>query len=825
MKAYSLNGDWKFKVNKKKFSLEEILPKEIKKNQWLEAQVPGTVHTDLLKNKLIPDPFFADNEIKLKWIPELSWIYKKEFSLPKNFLPDKKIFIVFEGLDTVTEIFLNGNKIGKTKNMFCKYEFEISKYLKKKKNKLEIFFEPPLKYARDLELKYGQLPVALNSERVYIRKAQYSFGWDWGPSFPTSGIWKNVFLMQRENNFIEDFHFRTISIHNQSALVEISGKINFAGDNNFNKDKTIFIKFWNINSSLEFSFPLKENKFSHQFNVPDPKLWQPNGFGEPSLYNLQIQLKSENEIIDEKNIKAGIRIIRLQLNEDNKKTFKLVINGNPIFAKGADWIPADSFLPEITDNKYRKLLTFAKNANMNIIRVWGGGIYENNIFYELCDELGLMVWQDFMFACASYPEFDEFILNVKEEAVQNINRLKNHSCMAVWCGNNENEWLWVQQQKKSYKEMPGYKIYRDLIPDILKELNISEPYCQSSPFGDEEDPNSILSGNRHQWEMWSRWVDYKKVEDDKSLFVTEFGFQGPANQKTLEKVIPQNQRNPQSYLFEFHNKQIEGNERVFKFLASHLPVKTEWKDFIYLAQLNQGLALKTCIEHWRLNPETNGSIIWQLNDCWPVTSWSLIDSELNPKLSYYLSKESFSDLAAILKKNNASLEVYVLNDSNNDEEIAVKIQLISLLKNKAQTIISKKIKICSSEKKLLSSIFLSEEILNGEGVIISSIYNAENQLIHRNYYLEKEWKYINLPKAKVKIKDDNNKKFIEVTSDRPAFFVSIESLSGRDEELIFKKNGLIILPGEKINVEYEETAKLKNKKFSITTLNDHLIYL
>ena len=302
---------------------------------------------------------------------------------------------------------------------------------------------------------------------------------------------------------------------------------------------------------------------------------------------------------------------------------------------------------------------------MNIVRVWGGGFYENDIFYELCDELGLLVWQDFMFACALYPEQKAFLKNVKNEITQNVERLQHHPCIALWCGNNENEWIWTQGQKKSYKLMPGYKIYHELIPNVTKEIDPTRPYWPSSPFSFDKDPNSYTSGNRHEWGIWSMWKDYETVKDDQSLFVTEFGFQGPASKKTFEKYLSENNRNINNPVFEFHNKQIEGPERVIKFLSSHLPLKTEWDDFIYLAQLSQGFALKTCLEHWRQNwPVTNGSIIWQINDCWPVTSWAIIDSELNPKIAYHFVKNIFNQQIASIIKDNEDLKIQIVNNSS-----------------------------------------------------------------------------------------------------------------------------------------------------------------
>ncbi len=653
---YLLHDDWEFSLNKKnKPGVDNI-----KTGVWYKASVPGTVHTDLLNNNLIPDPFYADNERSLQWIGEMDWDYRKSFELPKSFDPSKPIYIKFDGLDTIADVFLNGVKVGSTQNMFCSYEFDITGIIKKKNNKLMVQFVSPYKYARAIEAEHGKLPVALNSERVYIRKAQYSFGWDWGPSFATSGLWKDVYLLQRSGAFIKHYTFNTVRLSNNNAGVEIKG--NVGNPHNINiKTKIILTKGSYV---YEKEIEIKEKQFLHSFEITNPELWWPNGYGNPELYNLKIQLLGDNILLDEKISKVGIRTVDLQLKDTNGNTFRLIVNGKHIFARGTDWIPADLFIPRISKEKYKRLIGYAKSGSMNIIRVWGGGFYENDIFYELCDEMGILVWQDFMFACAAYPEFPAFIENITEEFRQNIKRLQNHPSLAIWCGNNENEWIWLNDQHRSYQEMPGYNIYHKVIPDLLNNLDSKRPYWPSSPFGFDDNPNSELSGNRHQWEIWSMWKDYNHVSVDNSLFVTEFGFQAPANRTTLEEAIPVKDRNVQGEIFEFHNKQVEGNERLFRFLAGHLPVKTNWEDFIYLTQLNQGFALKTCLQHWRSNyPVTNGTIIWQHNDCWPVSSWALIDSNLIPKQSYYHVKNIFSQQIITFVKNQKSIEILFINSA------------------------------------------------------------------------------------------------------------------------------------------------------------------
>jgi len=808
---YLLHDEWEFSLNKKCKPVVD----NIKPGVWYKASVPGTVHTDLLNNKLIPDPFYSDNERNLQWIGEMDWDYRKTFKLPKSFDLSKPVYIKFDGVDTIADLFLNGEKIGSTQNMFCSYEFEVSRYLKPKNNKLLVQFASPNKFAKASETKYGKLPAAIDSERVYIRKAQYSFGWDWGPSFATSGMEKDVYLLQRSDSFIDHYTFNTLRLSNNCAFVEIKGNVG----NPHNLNIMLKIILQKAGYVYEKEIEIKNKQFTHSFEISNPELWWPNGYGNPELYNLTLQLYCKNVLLDEKTDKVGIRTIYLQLKDMEKNTFRLIVNGKHVFARGTDWIPADLFIPRISKEKYKRLIGYAQNGAMNIMRVWGGGFYEKNIFYELCDEMGILVWQDFMFACASYPEFPEFIENVSEEFRQNIKRLQNHPSLAIWCGNNENEWIYMNEQHRPYKEMPGYNIYHEIIPGILNKLDPTRPYWPSSPFGFDDSPNSELSGNRHQWEIWSMWKDYNHVPEDNSLFVSEFGFQAPANRITLEEVIPPRDRNVQSEIFEFHNKQVEGNERLFRFLSGHLPVRTKWEDYIYLTQLNQGFALKTCIQHWRSNyPVTNGSIIWQHNDCWPVSSWALIDSNLIPKQSYYHVKNIFSQQIITFNKKDKDIEVLLINSAPKEFSGSVKIQIINLPKGKIEFSENIALKAKSNSKEIISSIADNNSIKSGTAVILVSVYDNKELMVHRNYYAGKEWKHISLPKADVVLKKGGDN-WLAVETDKPAFFVTLEAGG-----ISFDKNSFILLPGEKeiIKAGFIKDVKLKVKNISVVSLNNYL---
>jgi len=817
MKKFQLNNKWFLKpLTKREIPVELNFPE-----QGIPATVPGTVHTDLLKTGLIPDPFYGDNEIRLKWIHENDWIYETRFDLPAEFNLKKPLFLVFQGIDTIAEIYLNGELLLKTDNMFRTYEIPVHQKAKKKTNYLEVHFLSPTKYGQKLKKEYGKLPVAQNSERVYLRKAQYSFGWDWSPSFPTMGIWRPVYLIQADVARIQNVRFHTTALEGNAAKIMV--EVDIERQNN-KKIILITCLYDGENKILENKIQVTgKNSIEQSLKMLNPKLWWPNGEGEPHLYQLKVELFDTNgNLLDEWLGKVGIRIVTLQTQENGKSVFRFSINGRPIFARGSNWIPADSFLPSVNEEKYRKLLTQAKLANMNMIRVWGGGIYEDDVFYQLCDELGLLVWQDFMFACGNYPEHPLFLQNIEEEIRQNINRLQHHPSLALWCGNNENEWIWFREHNRIVEEMPGYAIYHQFIPKILQKLDPLRAYWPSSPFGLEDDPNSLESGNRHQWDIWSNWANYTEVSADKSLFVTEFGFQGPANRQTLEKILPETERNPKNRLFEFHNKQEEGNKRLFHFLAEHLPLSSNWDDFIYLTQLNQALALKTCVEHWRTRwPKTAGSLIWQFNDCWPVTSWSLIDSELTPKIAYYFIQKAFAPLIVYFKKNNDFLKIFAMNQGLNNFHGQLNISVWDTEEAGLLHTENVQIRILANENKEFYELPIAKLPETGNWVIIVKLLDESNEMIHKNFYSNKRWRHLKMPVPQIDLKvvEENTGYFAYLTANSPAFFVDLYH-----PKSCFSNRGFIVLPDEtmKVKISGPKTGSIKSNEIKIYMLNNYL---
>jgi beta-mannosidase len=812
-KKWFLHDNWKVKIGNCSADQDTNHINGETLQNWFTATVPGTIHTDLLNSGKIKDPFFSDNERGLQWIGECDWVYKTMFDLTEEMNKDN-LFLTFEGLDTIAHVKLNGQSLGDTNNMFRQFRFPVKEYVKSKNNNLQVTFKSPLQSGRELNEKYGHLFSARNKERTYLRKTQYSFGWDWGPAFPTVGMWRPVYLEQLDDVWIDSVRFDTLAIKDSSATIQI--QVDLGG--NIEDEYTLNCQLVHNEQIIKESRSISSPGVI-EVEIKNPKLWWPNGHGDQPLYDLEVTLLKDDHILDQSQRKVGIRNIELVQEENEKQVFYFKINGEPIYMKGANWIPSDSFIPRIDDSTYESLIRMARDAGMNILRIWGGGIYEQPIFYDLCDRLGILIWQDFMFACSSYPDNDFFVENAKNEAEEKVKELQHHPSILIWCGNNENEWIWYRVGLGSYKDMPGYNLFHHDLKKITMDLDPHRPYWPTTPFGNEDDPNTEESGNRHSWDIWSRWIDYQEVENDTSLFVSEFGFQGPANINTLNSVIRKENRHIQDEIFEFHNKQDEGNERLFKFLSGHLPVVSEWEDFIYLTQLNQGFALKTCLDHWRGRwPATAGSIIWQLNDCWPVTSWSLVDSHLDMKLAYYFVKNTFADPAMFIKKQDNNVKIMLVNDSITDFTGTFEQVEIDLSKNKIIKKEKSEIFLKNGERVQKDTLLLEELSENDNWILITTLSDSKDYIISRNYYTPKRWKYLKTSAAKLSIKKSGEDRLL-LTADSLALFVDLYHQDAR-----FSDRGFIMLPGEEkeLDILSEDSGRVNVDDIRSFMLNDYL---
>ncbi len=657
MKTVDLNGTWEFRAAD---SIGARSAEQSRITEWMPGTVPGTVHTDLMAAQVIPDPFFRTNETDVQWIEGMDWVYRRTFEVPSAILRENTVLLLAEGLDTYANIAINGRRIGESSNMFIEHSFDIRKALRPGENTIEIRFDSPVKRAKSLEAAHGALRVVLEPHRAYVRKAQYSFGWDWGPKLTTSGIWKGIRIEAFSGPRLRDPFISIVSLNAKEAVVRVSVDL----EGRTRKGAHLLVAIDGGNGRTEKTCPVRGRAVSLTVKIPRPQLWWPNGQGEQPMYSASLSLAGGNAILHNLVVPFALRTVELLQEKDAEgKSFIFVINGRKVFCKGADWIPADNFLPRIPDSRYETLIRMAKDAHMNMLRVWGGGVYEKKLFYELCDRHGLMVWQDFMFACGEYPDTPWFHREIRTEAERTIKRLRNHPSIVLWCGNNECEWLFcTENPDKGPDQMGGARIFRDLLPAACKAFDGSRPYWRSSPFGTGF-PNDEGNGNHHQWTVWSAWKDFAEYENDNARFVSEFGFQAPANVRTMEECTLPEDRSIQSRVIEHHNKQVEGPERLVRFLAGHYRMETEFSRFTYLSQLVQAGALKRAVEHWRRRKYgTAGSLFWQINDCWPVSSWSVIDSALRPKAAYFYAKRFFAPVLVSFKRSKAGIGVWVTND-------------------------------------------------------------------------------------------------------------------------------------------------------------------
>lgn len=668
------------------FTFSQVVQRDLSSEKWifsqegkkefLPAKIPGTVHTDLFNNNQIPDPFFGDNEKKLQWIENENWIYKTTFNISNDEYRHKNIDLIFNGLDTYADVFLNGKKILSADNMFRTWKTDVKGELKTGKNELSVIFYSASRKGKELASK---LPYKLpENERVFVRKAQHHFGWDWGPRFVTVGIWKPVTLEMWDDAKIENVKF-TQKISGNKAEINFITEI---------ETEALGIYTLKINEEMK-SVTLKKgrNIIQNKFTIQNPKLWFPNGFGEPHLYQYQISLLKNNEsssnntkslkFVDSKKINIGIRNIELMQKPDQfGKSFYFKVNGIPVYAKGANVIPPHAFLPSAEKNIYKTWMEEAKFANMNMLRVWGGGTYLDDEFYDEADKNGILVWQDFMFACAMYPGDETFLENVKQEAIDQANRLQNHASLAIWCGNNENDegwqnWGWQKQlnytKQDSTKVWNDYvKLFRELIPKTLDSISSQKtPYWQSSPSNGWGRDIAYKEGDVHYWGVWWGKEPLEKYHEKTGRFVSEYGFQGMPPKETFRKFAKSEDLNLNSAAIKNHQKHATGYETITEYMARDYEVPQKFEDFAYVSQLLQARGMQIAVEaHRQKKPYNMGSLYWQLNDVWPVTSWSSVDFYGKRKASHYQFRRSFEPVFVSVEETADSYNIWINNDSN-----------------------------------------------------------------------------------------------------------------------------------------------------------------
>lgn len=646
----------------------DLVPAEVRDRE-LPVAVPGTSHTALLDAGLIPDPYVGENERALAWMHRAGWTFCRDLDEP-NAATGERVDLVFDGIDTVATVRLGDRVLGRTANMHRAYRFDVTDVVGDERD-LTVEIESALEHAEALAARLGPRPNAYPHPLNMVRKMACSFGWDWGPDLQTAGLWRPVRLERwwtarlaavRPLVGVRPDGVPYVRVH---VEVERSG-LEPAGE--------LTVRTQVAGAAGEVTVGAAASSAVVELAVPEAELWWPVGYGRQPLYPLQVELSDGGPALATWERRIGFRTVTIDQTPDEHGTpWTVRVNGRAVFVKGANWIPDDHLLTRITRERLARRVDQALGANLNLLRVWGGGVYESHDFYELCDERGLLVWQDFLLACAAYPEEEPIRSEVEAEARENVIRLSPHPSLVLWNGGNEN--IWGHEDWGWRDELDGatwgYGYATELFPRVLAELDPTRPYSWNSPSSpgstpSERHPNDPDHGTHHQWDVWNR-LDYTAYASEVPRFCSEFGFQGPPTWATLKRAVAPADGvwSPQDPTFLLHQKAEDGNGKLDRGLERHLGVPTDFTDWHWATQLNQARAVRFAIEHYRSWwPRTAGAIVWQLNDCWPVTSWAAIDGDERPKPLWYALRHAFADRTVVVVERDGARAVAILNDTD-----------------------------------------------------------------------------------------------------------------------------------------------------------------
>ncbi|WP_407542010.1 glycoside hydrolase family 2 TIM barrel-domain containing protein (plasmid) [Deinococcus radiomollis] len=670
----ALHSGWQFRACPPGFSpVSELHPAALEDTGgWYSATVPGTVQLDLLDQNQIPDPYYGLNEPEVQWVGEQDWLYRLNFTPDAELLLNEHVELEFAGLDTLCTVWLNNEEVLSSDNMFVAHTLDVRSRLRAGENTLLLLFRSVLPAGHALEAQYGQRP-AWNGDRsrVYVRKAQYHYGWDWGPVLLTCGPWKPVTLTGYGVTVAEVYLPSEVTPDLKTAFIPV--RVTLGGTLPVHADLWLYAELRGPNGQVLQTTELAVSEHTGTlFELNDPQLWFPSGQGEQPLYTVVVTLKSADRLLSEVHTRTGLRRLRVVQEPvvgEPGRSFTFEVNNVPVFIGGANWIPEDLLLNRVLPAQYRERLTQARDGNLNMIRVWGGGIYEPDVFYDLCDELGLLVWQDFMFACGLYPAHPEFLQSVREEAQQAVRRLRNHPSLAIWAGNNE-DYAVAESVGLSGPGIPAgtfeaRAIYEELLPEVVAKLDAGRQYWPGSPWGGETSADPT-TGDRHSWEVWhgpmARYQDYSQYQ---ARFVSEFGMQSAPALSTVQASVPEAEQFPESRTLVHHNKaagpggEPDGHRRLAVYLADNLRAYRNLAEYVYQTQFVQGEAMRYAYQAFRRRFQgpgrhaVSGALAWQLNDCWPVSSWAIIDSQGIAKPAYYAIKREMAPLSVGVQRRAA----------------------------------------------------------------------------------------------------------------------------------------------------------------------------
>ncbi len=821
MRIQSLAGAWEFR--------------QVDTQEWLPANVPGGVHTDLLALGRIPDPFVGDNEKRVQWVAEADWEYRYQFKVEPDLLDLPQIWLICDGLDTLASVNLNGRELGHTENMFRQYRWDVKPALKSGENNLYITFDSPVRYAA---AQQAIRPLPGVSQAIqggpHLRKAPCQFGWDWGPQLPPIGIWKDIRLEGCGEASLNEVHLRQ-----------------FHDDGEVTVEAPIVVESWNklaLSAVVHITTPTGEILEAEtpitgsegvvvKVRIPKPELWWPNGYGKQPLYKVDVSLLKDgdqkDDLLDQRSYQLGLRTLELQQKEDEwGRSFAFVVNGIQIFAKGSNWIPADSFPTRITTQSLERLIKSAAQTHQNMLRVWGGGFYEDERFYDLCDKYGILVWQEFIFSCSGYPlDIPEFLENVHQEVIQNVRRLRHRASLALWCGNNEMEWGWVDWKWDRAGLQDLKTGYDQFFHHTLKEWCLAEDpdhaYWPSSPSSNTPfiDPNGQRQGDSHYWDVWHGGKPFTAYRDQYPRFMSEFGFQSLPPLETICTYAKEEDWNMTSYIMEQHQKNANGNSMMIRQMLDTFRLPKDFESLVYLSMVLQAEGIRYGAEHWRRHPDrVAGILYWQLNDCWPVASWSSLDYFGRWKALHYAARRFYAPVMVSIEDKPPEQVVHITNDLLHSWEGKLKWSLELLdgeVLASGQTKTSVAAQTAAQICKLDFSDRISEENIR-KLVLVTELWQAD-QLVDRQMAFFAPIKHLSLidPTITFKMHNEGSQLMVELTSNSLALLVEV-SFSGTD--VIFSDNYFNLASGRTILISCPMptgwSLKRAQKEFFIRSVYD-----
>lgn len=701
--------------------------RQLGQEDWLPAQVPGSNFTDLWRAGLIEDPYFGDAEPRLEWIERADWEYRCTFDVTPEEIAGDSVALVFDGLDTLCDVRLNGAELFSSDNMFRAHRMEVKGRLRAGANELVLHFRSPVVHGEARQTADDFMYPAENDKTgahasVYVRKAPYHFGWDWGPKYVPSGVWRPVWLDVVRRGRIVDVQYRIEALDEAQAVVCFDVEVEGAGE---------------VEIACDVAGVAPVRGTAARVVIDKPRRWWPNGLGEAFLYRFTATLADEAGVIDQATTRVGLRTIRVRNEPDAiGECFEIEVNGRRTFMKGANYIPSDSFLERVTPERYARLFRDAVDANMNMLRVWGGGTYECDLFHDLADEHGILIWQDFMFSCTLYPSDPAFLETVSEEARQQIRRLRRHPSLALWCGNNEvslgiAHWNWpttFDYPPELFDRLVAANrdLFERLLPDLVAEHDPERFYMPSSPIGFWNDPADDARGDNHYWGVWHGEEPLSAYATRVPRFMSEYGFQSYPDIVSVERFTDPGDRVVGSAVLVLHQKHPRGDAIIGRFLRDHYGQPRDFAAFCTLSQLTQADGLRIAFEaHRRAMPRCMGSLYWQFNDCFPAISWSSIDYYGRWKALHYQAARSFSPLMLSAEPVDGGFAIHAVSDLHDPVEGELIVELIDfdgmVLWHLSQPVMVPGNTACIVAQAPLYGSVLVSRIVGAEGVVARDV--------------------------------------------------------------------------------------------------------